>query len=137
MRSLLLLLAVGSIGATVFCARRARAGDFYVETVTTGVDAGVSAVTLSSNAARYQGNEIAIRCTSDARLKHCNTTDNLNSPITSCVASGAHGQYLDSTKTFPICVPTGWGFMAIAAVDGGVAACDFAVVNPRQTCQQQ
>jgi hypothetical protein len=124
MRSLAVLFV--AVIAVAALAPRAHAADFFVETVS-AIDGGSSPATASS-AAKYAGNEIAIRCNYDARLKVCETGS-------TCVASATTGQFLDAAKTFPVCFPSGWGVAAIAPTDAGVStACQFYQVTPRQTC---
>jgi hypothetical protein len=121
-----LFVAVIAVAAL---APRAHAADFYVETVS-AIDGGSSPPTTAGNAPKYQGNEVAIRCNYDARLKVCETGSG-----SACVASATTGQFLDATKTFPVCFPSGWGVAAISPTDAGVGtACQFYTVNPRQTC---
>ena len=123
--TLLCFLSAAALG--VVCTHEAEAADFYVETLST-IDGGSSPTSSASNAQKYQGNEVAIRCNYDARLTVC---DRLS---TTCTA-GAHGQYLDQNKTFPVCVPMNYGLLAILPTDAGVSTtCDLSTVNPKQTC---
>lgn len=128
MRTALGLLTVVAVLAIVAVAPRARAADFFVETVS-AVDGGSSPPTTSTNKPKYQGNEIAIRCNYDAYLKVC------DSNASTCANTTAHGQLLAAGKDFPVCFPTGYGQAAILPTDGGVStSCDFSTVNPKQTC---
>lgn len=128
MRTALALLTVVVVVAVVGVARRARAGDFYLETVS-AVDGGSSPPTALA-VSKYSGKEIAVRCNYDAYLKIC------ESIATTCVAT-ANNQFLDQGKTFPVCFPTDWGKASVLPSDAGVStSCKFSVVTPLQTCPQ-
>jgi len=128
MRTALVLAIISAAAGIGVCARVAHGADFAIETL--GVDGGATPpVTGASNAPKYSGNEIAIRCTNgDARLKVCETG-------TTCTAVTSSGQYLNSDREFPVCFPNGWGKASIIQSDAGVSVtCEFRVVNPKQTC---
>ncbi len=130
MRFLALLLPAVAVIAIGSLTRPARAADFYVETVS-AIDGGSSPTTTASNAPKYQGNEVAIECNYEARLKICET----GTTTTGCPASATHGQHLLPGKPYPVCFPAGWGKAAISPLDGGVSlSCDFSQVLPKQTC---
>lgn len=125
MRTALALLTFVVVVAVV--APRARAADFFVETVS-AVDGGSSPPTTSSNKPKYQGNEVAVRCNYDAYLKVCDSS-------TTCANTTAHGQFIAAGKDFPVCFPTGYGQAAFLPTDAGVStSCDFSTVTPKQTC---